>query len=182
MSYWKLDRAAARQAAVTGLREVVAIARQVGVTVGLENTNFGKFAHVRHLAGMGGHRRRPGRSRRPGASAGPGHRPCPTGRVGHGRSSFVPWRPASRRCTSTTRAAPATTTWTPAADPIDWAAIGRALAESGCTATLILESGPFESAEELRRARIGWIAGCRPRPPRLDARPADGGGPSRFWL
>lgn len=152
MSYWKLDRGAARETSAATLRQLVGIARQVGVTIGLENTNFGSArmydsweewaaiaANVAELSdpALGlvldtGHARLAGwdvpalvRALAPRLIQMHIH---DTG--GDRDEHLLPGRGA-----------------------IDWTALGRAIVESGCQATLILESGPVKAADELRAGR-----------------------------
>ncbi len=146
LSYWKLDRRTARQAAVVGLSQVLYIARQVGVTVALENTNYGKFAMYNTWQEW---------------VALADELTDPTLRltldVGH--ATLAGWDiPALIRALSGQIAqihvhdtgGQADDHLLPGQGVVDWPGIGQALRETGCSAPLILESGPLASAEEVK--------------------------------
>jgi sugar phosphate isomerase/epimerase len=160
-SYWKLDRQVALCTARQGLGEVLALARQVGVTIALENTNFGQFAMYQswqEWADLAA-------SLAPSTDAGLSL----TLDVGHAR--LAGWDIPTLIRGLAARIAQVhvhDTSGTgddhlePGDGVVDWPSIRQALAESGCAASLILEHGPVESAEDLRTAKAwldGWSAG-----------------------
>ena len=155
MSYWKLDRRLALQAARHGLGEVLALARQMDVAIALENTNFGKFAMYEtwqewaELATF----------LAPSGEAGL----CLTLDVGHAR--LAGWdlpglihglAPRIAQLHVHDTSGVADDHLAPGDGVVDWPGIRLALADSGCAASLILEHGPLESSEELRKAK-GWL-------------------------
>ena len=146
MSYWKLDRRAARQAAVDGLSQVVALAKQEGVTIALENTNYGKFAMYEtwqewisiatdlhdpalRLTLDTGHRQIAG---------------CDIAAVIRALGAQI------AQIHISDNKGTADDHLLPGSGVVNWQAITRAVGETGCRATWILESGPFSSVEELR--------------------------------
>ena len=149
MSYWKLDRQAARRAAVDGLGKMVALAKQEGVTIALENTNFGKFAMyetwqewIKIATDLND----------------------PTLRLtlDTGHAQIAGWDIAAVIRANTARIAQihisdnkgaADDHLLPGDGVVNWQAIARAVRESDCRATWILESGPFSSAADLRTGR-----------------------------
>lgn len=161
VSYWKLDRSVARSDAMEGLRELAKLARQVGVTLGLENTNYGKFAMYNtwhewvamadSLAGIG--------DRSVGLVLD----------VGHGHLAGWDLEELTRSIGAKLiqihlhdNLGSADDHLMPGKGVLNWAALRRGLAESGSKATLILESGPFISAEETAAGRTWletWTAG-----------------------
>jgi sugar phosphate isomerase/epimerase len=154
-SYWKLDRQVALQTARRGLGEVLALSRQVGVTIALENTNFGKFAMYeawQEWADLAASLALPTDA---------GFRLALD--LGHAR--LAGWdfqglirglapRIAQVHVHDTSGAAD--DHLAPGDGVVDWAGIRQALADSGCAASLILEHGPVESAEELRATKA-WL-------------------------
>lgn len=155
MSYWKLDRQVALQAARQGLGEVLALARQMGVTIALENTNFGKFAMYetwQEWAELAG-------SLAPSTDAGLRL----TLDVGHAR--LAGWdlpalirglAPRIAQLHVHDTSGTADDHLAPGEGVVDWPGIRQSLADSGCAASLILEHGPAEAAEELRTAK-SWL-------------------------
>jgi sugar phosphate isomerase/epimerase len=156
MSYWKLDRRAALQAARQGLVDVLSLARQMGVTLALENTNFGKFAMYetwREWADIAA-------SLAPAADAGLRL----TLDVGH--ATLAGWdlpallrelAPRIAQLHVHDTSGTADDHLAPGEGVVDWPGLRQALADSGCNAPLILEHGPVDSANELRTART-WLA------------------------
>lgn len=155
MSYWKLDRQVALQAARQGLVDVLSLARQMGVTLALENTNYGKLAMYetwQEWADMAA-------SVAPATDAGLRL----TLDVGH--ATLAGWdlpvlirdlapRIAQLHVHDTSGAAD--DHLTPGEGVVDWPVLWQALTGSGCVASLILEHGPVDSADELRSARR-WL-------------------------
>jgi sugar phosphate isomerase/epimerase len=155
MSYWKLDRHAALGSARQGLGEALSLARQMGVILALENTNFGKFAMYetwREWADLAA-------SLAPPTDASL----CLTLDVGHARlagwdlpaliGELAP-RIAQLHIHDTSGAAD--DHLTPGQGVLDWPGLRQALTDNACAASLILEHGPVESAEELRTAK-SWL-------------------------
>ena len=147
MSYWKLDRRAAREAALESLTEVVGLARQIGVTVVLENTNYGKFAMydtwqewLVMADKLGG---------------GDDASVALVLDVGHARLAGWDLEELTRSIGGRLaqihvhdNMGSADDHLMPGLGVVDWAGLRRGLAESGSKAALILESGPFRSAED----------------------------------
>jgi sugar phosphate isomerase/epimerase len=155
LSYWKLDRQAAMQAARQGLGEVVALAGKMGVALALENTNFGKFAMYDTWQGWA----ELAASLAPAADAGLSFALD----VGHAMLAGWDLPAVIRGLAPHIAQLHAHDTWgttddhlAPGEGAVDWLGIRHALADSGCSASLILEHGPVESAEELRAAK-GWL-------------------------
>jgi sugar phosphate isomerase/epimerase len=155
MSYWKLDRQVALRTARQGLGEVLAVARQMGVILALENTNFGKFAMYetwQEWAELA-------------ASLAPSSDPGLRLTLDIGHATLAGWDvPALIRESGPLIAqlhvhdtsGTADDHLAPGEGVVDWPGIRQALADSGCAASLILEHGPLESAEELRTAKT-WL-------------------------
>jgi len=161
MSYWKLDRRAAREAALESLTEVVGLARQIGVTVVLENTNYGKFAMYdtwQEWVGLADTLGAPGIR----FTLDTGHA-CLAGwdtpaliRALAGRIAQIHVHDSGGK---------ADDHLLPGQGVIDWPALALALRESGCAATLILESGPLASVQELTAGKMWleqWLNGRQP--------------------
>jgi sugar phosphate isomerase/epimerase len=158
MSYWKLDRQAARQAAVETLRQVLPVARQSGVTIALENTNFGKFAMYDTWEEWA-------------ALAGELAEPSLRLTLDTGHAGMAGWdMPALLRSLASQIAqihvhdtsGKADDHLMPGEGVIDWLGLRQALRETACQATLILESGPLASAEEVARGKRWmeeWLGG-----------------------
>ena len=149
MSYWKLDRQAARRAAVDGLGKVLALAKQEGVTIALENTNFGRFAMYETVQEWI-------------KIATDLNDPTLRLTLDTGHAQIAGWDIAAVIRANTARIAQihisdnkgaADDHLLPGDGVVNWQAIARAVRESDCRATWILESGPFSSAADLRTGR-----------------------------
>jgi sugar phosphate isomerase/epimerase len=160
MSYWKLDRREARKAALAGLNEVLKLARQMGIVIGLENTNYGKFAMYdswQEWAAMASEL---------AAADDPALQLVLD--VGHAR--LAGWDiPGLLRTLAPRIGQLHVHDNTGASDDhlhpgqgvVGWREVGRALLETGCEATIILESGPFEAADAVKPAKTwldAWLA------------------------
>jgi sugar phosphate isomerase/epimerase len=147
VSYWKLDRGVARSDAMAGLSELVGIARQVGVALGLENTNYGKFAMYdtwQEWVAMA--------DRLAGGNDGPVSLVLD---VGHAHLAGWDLEKLSRAVGGRLaqihvhdNLGSADDHLMPGQGVLDWAGLRRGLAQAGSKATLILESGPFLSADD----------------------------------
>jgi sugar phosphate isomerase/epimerase len=158
MSYWKLSRADARQAAVDGLRQVLESARQEGVTIALENTNFGKFAMLDTWQEWL-------------ALARDLNDPALRLTLDTGHAQIAGWNiPEVIRALAPQIAQIHISDNHGSMDDhlilgdgvVDWTALAQTVRETGCRATWILEAGPLASVEELRTARMrmeGWARG-----------------------
>jgi sugar phosphate isomerase/epimerase len=155
LSYWKLDRQVALQTAREGLGEVLALARQVGVTIALENTNFGKFGMYEAWQEWAELATSLTPSGEPGL--------CLALDVGH--AWLAGWdlpglihglAPRIAQIHVHDTSGTADDHLAPGGGVVDWPGIRQALADSGCSASLILEHGPLESSENLRTAK-GWL-------------------------
>lgn len=155
MSYWKLDRQVALAAAHQGLGEVLALARQIGVTIALENTNFGKFAMYQTWQEWAALAASLSESTSTGL--------CLTLDLGH--ATLAGWdvpavirglapRIAQLHVHDTTGAAD--DHLAPGDGVVNWPGIREALIETGCTASLVLEHGPVDTADLLRSAK-SWL-------------------------
>jgi sugar phosphate isomerase/epimerase len=155
VSYWKLDRGVARSDAMAGLSELVGIARQVGVALGLENTNYGKFAMydtwqewvamADRLAG--------------------GNDEVVSLVLDVGHAHLAGWELEELARAVGGRLAQihvhdnlglADDHLMPGQGVLDWAGLRTGLAQAGSKATLILESGPFLSADDTMAGRT-WL-------------------------
>lgn len=155
MSYWKLDRGVARSDALEGLGELLGVARQVGVALGLENTNYGKFAMYdtwQEWVAMADR-----------LAGGDGAALALVLDVGHAR--LAGWDLEHLTRTIGGRLAQihvhdnmgsADDHLMPGHGVIDWTGLRRGLVASGSKAALILESGPFRTIDEVAAGKA-WL-------------------------
>lgn len=145
MSYWKLDRRAAWQAAIDGLSQVSALAKQNGITIALENTNYGKLAMYKTWQEWL-------------EIAAQVNDPTLRLTLDTGHAQIAGWDIATVIRALGDRIAQihlsdnqgaADDHLLPGDGMVNWQAILQAIHESGCRATWILESGPLPSAREL---------------------------------
>ncbi len=149
-SYWKLDQQAARRAAVDGLGQVVALAQREGVTIALENTNYGKFAMyetwhewieiAKEL-----------------------NDPSLRLTLDTGHAQIAGWDIAAVIRANAARIAQIHISdnkgamdnhLLPGDGVVNWQALARAVRASDCRATWILEAGPFAAAAELSAGMV----------------------------
>ncbi len=155
MSYWKLDRKAALAAARQGLSEVLSLAHQVGVTVAVENTNFGKLAMYQtwqEWANLA-------------ASLAPAGGAAPRLTLDLGHATLAGWDlptvirglgPRIVQLHVHDTSGSADDHLAPGDGVVDWPGIRGALSETGSTASLLLEHGPVDSPDQLRTAK-SWL-------------------------
>jgi sugar phosphate isomerase/epimerase len=149
MSYWRLDRQAAQHAAIDGLGKVVTLAKQEGVTIALENTNFGKFAMYETWQEWIG-------------IAADLNEPTLRLTLDTGHAQIAGWDIAAviralaaqiAQIHISDNKGAADDHLLPGEGVVNWQAIAQAVRETGCGATWILESGPFASVADLRTGK-----------------------------